>query len=73
MLTWLDKNINRYDLIIVNGIWQYHNYAVWKVAKKFNKPYYVFTHGMLDPWFKKNYFLNTLKKLSIGILYNIKF
>ena len=64
MLTWLDKNINKYDLIIVNGIWQYHNYAVWKIAKKFNKPYYVFTHGMLDPWFKKNYFFKHIKKVS---------
>ena len=63
MLTWLNKNINKYDAIIVNGIWQYHNYAVWKTAKKFNKPYYVFTRGMLDPWFKENYFLKHIKKV----------
>ena len=63
MLTWLNKNINKYDAIIVNGIWQYHNYAVWKTAKKFNKPYYVFTHGMLDPWFKENYFSKHIKKV----------
>ena len=35
MILWLEKNIKRYDLIIINGIWQYHNYAVWKVAKKY--------------------------------------
>jgi len=62
MILWLEKNIKRYDLIIINGIWQYHNYAVWKVAKKYSKPYFVFTHGMLDPWFKKQYFFKHLKK-----------
>jgi len=63
MLAWLYKNIRKYDLIILNGVWQYHNYAVWKAAKKFNKPYYVFTHGMLDPWFRKNYFFKHIKKV----------
>ena len=27
-----------------------------------NIPYFVFTHGMLDPWFQKYYFLKHLKK-----------
>lgn len=63
MILWLEKNIKKYDLIIVNGIWEHHNYAVWKVAKKYHKPYFVFTHGMLDPWFKKKYFLKHIKKI----------
>tara|TARA_B110000503_G_scaffold96495_1_gene145087 strand:+ start:188 stop:1369 length:1182 start_codon:yes stop_codon:yes gene_type:complete len=72
LLDWLNKNINKYDLIIINGIWQYHNYAVWKVSKKFNKPYFVFIHGMLDPWFKNNYFLKHLKKLIYWYLIQSK-
>ena len=62
MLTWLYENIEKYDAIIIDGIWQYHNYAVWKIATKFKKPYYVFPHGMLDPWFKNYYFFKHIKK-----------
>ena len=59
---WLNKNIKNYDHVIVHGIWQYHNYAVWKIAKKFKKPYYIFPHGMLDPWFDKSSFIKKIKK-----------
>ena len=62
MLIWLRENIKQYDLIIIEGIWEYHNYAVWKVAKKSNVPYYVYLHGMLDPWFKKKYPFKHIKK-----------
>ena len=62
MLIWLRENIKKYDLIIIEGIWEYHNYAVWKVAKKSNVPYYVYLHGMLDPWFKKKYPFKHIKK-----------
>ena len=31
---WLYKNIDNYDCVIIHGVWQYHNYAVWSVAKK---------------------------------------
>ena len=64
LIPWLNNNLGLFDLVIIDGLWQYHNYAVWKVAKKFNKPYYVFTHGMLDPWFKKNYFFKHIKKVN---------
>jgi len=63
LFSWLKKNINKYDLVIVNGIWQYHNFAVWKNAKKNNIPYYVIAHGMLDPWFNQNYPFKFIKKI----------
>ena len=59
---WLYKNIDNYDCVIIHGVWQYHNYAVWSVAKKKKIPYYIFYHGMLDPWFKKKYPFKHLKK-----------
>lgn len=62
MILWLKENILRFDFLIIDGIWQYHNYAAWKVAKQFNKPFFVFTHGMLDPWFNKSYPFKYLKK-----------
>jgi glycosyltransferase involved in cell wall biosynthesis len=51
---WLKENLSRFDGVIVNGLWQYHGYAVWKACHG-KKPYVVFAHGMLDPWFKKAY------------------
>jgi glycosyltransferase involved in cell wall biosynthesis len=59
---WLRANAARYDAVIVNGIWQYHSLAVWHVLRKSSTPYVLFTHGMLDPWFKKQYPLKHLKK-----------
>lgn len=59
---WLKANIANYDKIIVNGIWQYHSFCTWSVIRKTKIPYFVFTHGMLDPWFKINYPLKHLKK-----------
>lgn len=60
---WLKENVSHYDAIIVNGLWQYHGLCTWRVLRDSQVPYYVFTHGMLDPWFKREYPLKHLKKL----------
>ncbi|MFI3223228.1 MAG: glycosyltransferase [Methylococcaceae bacterium] len=62
LLPWLKAHAHNYDAIIVNGLWQYHGFAVWRALAGTNTPYYVFTHGMLDPWFKHTYPLKHLKK-----------
>jgi len=62
LLPWLKANVHQYDAVIVNGIWQYHSFAVWRALAGTETPYYVFTHGMLDPWFKRAYPLKHLKK-----------
>ena len=59
---WLNINIKNYDLIIYDGIWQFTNYALWKIAKKFNVKYHIAVHGMLDPWFNRD-IIKYLKKL----------
>ncbi len=65
---WLRRNAAHYDVVIVNGIWQYSSFGVWLALHSFRKrgshtpPYFVFTHGMLDPWFKRTYPLKHLKK-----------
>lgn len=59
---WLKKNASRFDAIIVNGIWQYHSFATRQVLANTEVPYFLFTHGMLDPWFKRTYPLKHLKK-----------
>ncbi len=59
---WLKANAHRYDAIIVNGIWQFHAFGTWLGLRHSKTPYFVFTHGMLDPWFKRTYPLKHLKK-----------
>lgn len=62
LVPWLKANAHRYDVVIVNGIWQYHGLAVWRALRGTTTPYFVFTHGMLDPWFKRTYPLKHFKK-----------
>ena len=59
---WLRSNRSQYDAVIVNGIWQYHSFGTWRALRNSETPYVVFTHGMLDPWFKKQYPLKHMKK-----------
>jgi len=59
---WMRANIAQYDAVIVNGIWQYHGVATRQALRGMDTPYFVFTHGMLDPWFKRRYPFKHLKK-----------
>jgi glycosyltransferase involved in cell wall biosynthesis len=52
----------QHDAVIIEGIWQYHAYATWRALLGRGIPYFVYTHGMLDPWFKRTYPLKHLKK-----------
>ena len=52
----------QHDVVIIHGIWQYHAYATWRALRGSAIPYFVYTHGMLDPWFKRTYPLKHFKK-----------
>lgn len=62
LLLWLRKHARDYDAVIANGLWQYSTYAVWRALHDSATPYFLFTHGMLDPWFKHTYPLKHAKK-----------
>ncbi|MEY2600810.1 MAG: hypothetical protein QOJ36_129 [Verrucomicrobiota bacterium] len=62
LLPWLRENGGDYDRVIVNGIWQYLSFAAWRRYAGSSIPYYVFPHGMLDPWFKETFPLKHFKK-----------
>jgi len=59
---WLRNNAARFDAVIVHGLWQYGSFATWQALHTSSTPYYVYTHGMLDPWFKRRYPLKHLRK-----------
>jgi glycosyltransferase involved in cell wall biosynthesis len=48
--------------VIIHGTWQYHAFATWRALHDSEIPYFVYPHGMLDPWFKRTYPLKHLKK-----------
>jgi glycosyltransferase involved in cell wall biosynthesis len=53
-----------HDLLMIDGLWQFHGLAVWRTAQRLALPYVVCVHGMLDPWFGRRYPLKHLKKLA---------
>jgi glycosyltransferase involved in cell wall biosynthesis len=59
---WLQAHVAEYDAVIVHGLWQYHGLATWRALRGGRVPYFVFPHGMLDPWFRHRYPLKHLKK-----------
>lgn len=68
LIPWLKEHATGFDAVIVDGLWQYHGYAVYKALDAVSVPYYVFTHGMLDPWFKHTYPLKHIKKYGYWFL-----
>ncbi len=62
LVPWLKDHAHDYDAVVVNGLWQYHSFGAWRALEKLGVPYFVFTHGMLDPWFKSAYPLKHFKK-----------
>jgi glycosyltransferase involved in cell wall biosynthesis len=60
---WLRHNAQRFDAVVVNGLWQHLGLATRAALHHGDTPYFVFTHGMLDPWFKRQYPAKHLKKL----------
>lgn len=65
-------NNKDYDVIIIEGIWQYIGWAVYKACLKTKIPYFVFVHGMLDPWFNKAYPFKFLKKYLYWLFFEYK-
>ena len=53
MEAWLRTHGKDYDRIVVDGLWRFNGLAVWRTRAAHGRPYFVFGHGMLDPWFRR--------------------
>lgn len=62
LVPWLKTNAKNYDCVIAHGLWRYASFGVWRALHNSKIPYFIYTHGMLDPWFKRTYPLKHLKK-----------
>jgi glycosyltransferase involved in cell wall biosynthesis len=60
---WLRANAGRFDGMIMNGVWTFPGVALRSAARHAGRPYGIFVHGALDPWFNRRYPLKRLKKL----------
>jgi glycosyltransferase involved in cell wall biosynthesis len=60
---WLRANVERYDAVVMNGIWTFPGVALLFATRRKRTPYGIFVHGALDPWFNRQYPLKYLKKL----------
>ena len=69
---WLLEHQSRFDAVIVHGLWQYQGIAVRRVLRSVGRPYFVFPHGMLDPWFKQRYRFKHLKKVLFWRLWQYR-
>ena len=58
---WLAQNLDRFDGVVIHGLWQWHSYGSYRVVRH-RTPYVVFPHGMLDPYFKRAFPLKHFKK-----------
>lgn len=59
MMPWLRSHLLEYDYIFIHGLWQFHSYAVTKIARELKdngaRPkILVMPHGMLDPYFQRD-------------------
>jgi glycosyltransferase involved in cell wall biosynthesis len=61
LIPWLRANRDRFDGVIVHGLWEFTGLAALLTLPG-HRPYMVFTHGMLDPYFKRRYLLKHIKK-----------
>ena len=53
LVPWLRQEGRRFDVIVVNGLWNFTDFAARRVLPSLGRPYFLFTHGMLDPWFRQ--------------------
>ncbi len=67
LIPWLTAERHRFDGVVIHGLWQYIGYAVRRAIHN-HKPYLVFTHGMLDPYFKHAHPGKHFKKIPYWLL-----
>jgi glycosyltransferase involved in cell wall biosynthesis len=63
LIPWLREHAARFDAAIIHGLWQFHGRATRLALQGTATPYFVYPHGMLDPWFRRAYPLKHLKKI----------
>lgn len=69
MKAWLRQNLRKYDCAIIHSLWLYPGHVTSDVCHELSVPYFVYTHGTLDPQFKSVF---PLKHLQKAVLWAIR-
>ncbi len=59
---WVRREAGRFDVVLLHGLWNYSSIGAWLGLREGQTPYYIFAHGMMDPWFREEYPLKHLAK-----------
>ncbi|WP_109487970.1 glycosyltransferase [Occallatibacter savannae] len=51
--SWVRENAGRYDAVVLHGLWNYSSVGAWKGLRGGSTPFYIYPHGMMDPWFSQ--------------------
>ena len=62
-ISWLRQQGSQFDSVVIHGLWQFTGLGTWWALRQLPLSYVIYTHGMLDPWFKRTYPLKHLKKM----------
>ena len=50
---WIASRACQFDAVVIHGLWRYTSAGVRRGLKGCGVPYFVFPHGMLDPYFER--------------------
>ncbi|MGA7243128.1 MAG: glycosyltransferase [Terracidiphilus sp.] len=62
LVPWLQQNAKKFDAVVLHGLWNYSSFGSWHGLRRGSTPYYIFAHGMMDPWFRDKYPLKHVAK-----------
>ena len=63
LASWIRQNADRFDAVLLHGLWNYSSFGAWRGLRKQSVPYFIYSHGMMDPWFRRQYPLKHLAKI----------
>jgi glycosyltransferase involved in cell wall biosynthesis len=64
---WIAENAARFDVAVIHGLWNHASVGGWLGLRRARLPYVMFTHGMLDPWFRETYPLKHATKQAFWL------
>lgn len=68
LVPWLRQHAGGFDAVVLHGLWNYSSLGAWRALRKLNRPYFIFAHGMMDPWFRERYPLKHFAKQLFWLL-----
>ncbi len=63
LTSWMQAHAQRFDAVILNGLWNFSSLGSWMGLRKTATPYYIFAHGMMAPWFRKYWLKHRVKEI----------